>query len=344
MGRVNTVSAPRQLPSGAGPLVDCVLEVARRLSLVDGLSAGALSAEDLARATGTHGPSLYRLLRVLACVRVVDEIEPGVFARTPAGRAEPRPDAAALPPLPPLPPLFGAGSLLYAVRTGQPAFRAVFGQPVFDYIASDPAASAALATFTAGATERAAPAIVDAADFARFATVVDVGGGAGTLVKHILSACVSVHGVVFDTAASGPAAVRELTSVPELAGRWEVRAGDFFDHVPPGGDAYVLKSVLHDWDEAAAARILRNCRAAMTPAARLLIFEPVLPRAAAWSPAHLPAVFSDMICLVMSDGGRERTEAEFRALLAAAGLQTVAVSPVPGSAHFHKVEAVRGDT
>jgi hypothetical protein len=82
----------------------------------------------------------------------------------------------------------------------------------------------------------------------------------------------------------------------------------------------------------------------MTPAARLLIFEPVLPRAAAWSPAHLPAVFSDMICLVMSDGGRERTEAEFRALLTAAGLQTVAVSPVPGSAHFHKVEAVRGDT
>jgi hypothetical protein len=184
--------------------------------------------------------------------------------------------------------------------------------------------------------------VVASAGFARCGTGVAVGGGAGTLIKHILRACPAARGVVFDTAGSSPAAVAELSGDPGLADRWEVRAGDFFDGVPPGGDAYVLKSVLHDWDDDTAARILRNCRAVMTPAARLIIFEPVLPRIAAWSPVHLPAVLSDLICLVMTDGGRERTETGFRDLLAAAGFGAVTVSAVPGSSHFHRVEAVAG--
>jgi len=121
-----------------------------------------------------------------------------------------------------------------------------------------------------------------------------------------------------------------------------VRAGSFFDGVPPGGDAYVLKSVLHDWDDATAARILRNCRAVMASAARLIIFEPVLPDIGAWSPDHLPAVLSDLICLVMTDGGRERTATGFRDLLADAGFGAATVSAVPGSSHFHRIEAVPG--
>jgi SAM-dependent methyltransferase len=327
------------IPAGGESLVGSAIEVARRLGLAGRLNGGPGCVADLAVATGTHGPSLHRLLRALACVRLVDEVEPGVFALAQEG-GESR-DGSSGPARSAF-PMFGPDSLLYAVRTGQPAARQLTVRPVFDFIASDPAASAALAAFTSAATERAAPALVAAAGFARFGTVVDVGGGAGTLVKHILRACPDTRGVVFDTAGSSPAAVAELSGDPGLAGRWEVHGGDFFDGVPPGGDAYVLKSVLHDWDDGTAARILRNCRAVMTPAARLVIFEPVLPRIAAWSPGHLPAVLSDLICLVMTDGGRERTETGFRDLLAAAGFGAVTVAAVPGSSHYHRVEAAPG--
>lgn len=333
---MDIIATSQPAPPGAGSLVDSAVEIAGRLGLAGRLSAGPARVVDLALATGTHGPSLHRLLRALACVRLLDEVAPGVFALAPGGDTSQ--DSAARSAF----PMFGPDSLLYSVRTGQPAARQLTVRPVFDFIASDPAASAALAAFTSAATERAAPALVAAAGCTRFGTVVDVGGGAGTLIKHILRASPATRGVVFDTPGSEPAAVAELSGEPDLAGRWEVRAGSFFDGVPPGGDAYVLKSVLHDWDDATAARILRNCRAAMTPAARLIIFEPVLPDIGAWSPDHLPAVLSDLICLVMTDGGRERTETRFRDLLADAGFGAVTVSAVPGSSHFHRVEAVPG--
>jgi hypothetical protein len=329
-------------PPGAGSLVGSAIEVAGRLGLAGRLDGGPERAADLALATGTHGPSLHRLLRTLACVRLVDEVGPGVFALA----RERGDDQVGMirdglsGAVPSTFPIFSTDSLLYSVRTGQPAVRQLTVRPVFDFIASDPAASAMLAAFTSAATERAAPALVASAGFARFGTVVDVGGGAGMLVKYILRACPATRGVVFDTPGSAPAAAAGLSQDPRLAGRWEVRAGDFFDSVPPGGDAYVLKSVLHDWDDDTAARILRNCRSAMATASRLIIFEPVLPLIAAWSADHLPAVLSDLICLVMTDGGRERTETGFRDLLAAAGFGAVTVSVVPGSAHFHRVEAV----
>lgn len=339
---MDIIATSRPAPPGAGSLVESAIDVAARLDLAGYLSGGPGRVGDLALATGTHGPSLHRLLRALACVRLFDEVEPGVFALAPrsTGGADGRDGTSGQPRS--AFPMFRPDSLLYSVRTGEPAARQLTVRPVFDFIASDPAASAALAAFTSAATERAAPALVASAGFARFGTVVDVGGGAGTLIKHILRASPASRGVVFDTPGSEPAAVAELSGDPGLAGRWEVRAGSFFDGVPPGGDAYVLKSVLHDWDDGTAARILRNCRAVMSPAARLIIFEPVLPRIAAWSPDHLPAVLSDLICLVMTDGGRERTEAGFRDLLAETGFGAVTVSAVPGSAHFHRVEAAPG--
>ena len=341
MARMNAFAHPLPaVPRAADPLIGCVLEAARRLALTSELASGPRTVSDLALASGTDAPSLHRLLRALACARVADEVEPGVFALAPAGPAAPGPGRDPGPAAVPGPiPMLTADSLLYSVRTGQPAAHEQFGQPAFDYIASSPVASAALAAFTAAATDRAAPALVGSADFARFGTVLDIGGGTGTLVKHILRASPATHGVVFDTAAAAPAAIRVLGSAPELASRWEVRAGDFFREVPPGGDAYVLKSVLHDWADREAAQILRNCRAAMTPAARLIVFEPVLPQIAAWSPAYLPAVLSDLICLVMTDGGRERTEAEYRDLFGAAGLEAVTVARVAGSSHFFRLEA-----
>jgi SAM-dependent methyltransferase len=239
----------------------------------------------------------------------------------------------------PIGALLSEGSIVYSVRTGRPAASALLGRPVFEYIAADAAASAVLAAFTARATEKEAPAIVMAADFARFASVLDVGGGTGALIKHVLLGSPGTRGAVFDTAGSAPAATDFLAAVPEIAGRWQVLSGSFFDGVPAGAGAYLLKSVLHDWDDPTSVRILRNIAAVMAPPARLLIIEPVLPEFAGWSAAHLPAVLSDVVCMVMSDGGRERTAAQYRALLAESGFRLLSAAPVAGSAHFHVLEA-----
>jgi orsellinic acid C2-O-methyltransferase len=366
---VNTapIAAEHSATGPGAQLIRTVIAVADRLSLRPSLAGGPRGLADLARATGTDAPALRRLLRALACVGYVDEVAPGLFAAASqvsaggtgntggtgnADRTGNADDAGtAGGAMQPLGALLGEGGLLYAVRTGEPAARALLGRPVFDFIAADPDASSALAAFTASATSREAPAIVAAGQFGRFGHVIDVGGGTGMLIKHILASSRATHGTVLDTAASAPTAIRELASAPDLQGRWTVLPGDFFDGVPAGGDCYLLKSVLHDWDDPTCVRILRNCAAAMAttapaaptataaPTARLVIVEPVLPEFAAWSPAHLPAVLSDVVCMVMSDGGRERTQTEYRDLLAASGFALLAAAPVDGSAHFHLLEA-----
>jgi hypothetical protein len=171
-----------------------------------------------------------------------------------------------------------------------------------------------------------APAIVAAADFSRFRTVVDVGGGDGTLLAAILDAEPEVEAVAFD--------------VPEALGRafgrLRTEAGDFFESVPAGADAYVLKQILHDWQDEPASAILRRCRAAMDPGARLLILERMLPERA--TPADLAPLLVDILMLVAT-AGRERTEREFRELLAATDLQLLSVSEALPPFGYRVIEA-----
>lgn len=216
------------------------------------------------------------------------------------------------------------GELLHTVRTGETAFEAVFGQPLFDYYASHPAAEASgSARMTARslpvARELAASGLVQGAE-----TVVDVGGGQGTVLAALLQPHPGVRGVLCERPPV-LALARGYLAAHGVADRCELVAGDFFASVPDGGDLYLLKSVLHDWDDGRSVTILRNCRAAMHATARLAIVEFVLPQTMTADPALLPAALLDLIMLAYA-GGQERTESEFADLLGQAALRLERVS------------------
>jgi SAM-dependent methyltransferase len=205
--------------------------------------------------------------------------------------------------------------LLYSLRTGETAFRHAHGVDVWNYRARHPEQRAVFDRAMSGISRRVAQAVVETCDFGRFHRVVDVGGGEGVLLAHILAAHPAIGGVLFDL----PQVVAEAPPALSAAGvaeRCEVVAGDFFQGVPAGGDAYVLKGILHDWHDAAAVAILRACHRALAPGGELLVIE----RLIAPPNEGADAKFSDLNMLVLP-GGRERTREEFEALVATAGFR-----------------------
>jgi hypothetical protein len=317
-----------------------VVHVAVQLGLPDLLADGPRDVEELAASTGAHAPSLARLLRALAAMGLVAEADGGIVLTelgTPLRSDVPGSVREAV--------LFlvgewawrAWGDLLYSVRTGEPAFDRVFCMSNFEYWEHNPEAGAIHdAFFRAMARTTSAP-IVDAYDFARFGTVVDVGGNGGALLAAILQAHPGVHGILFDlphvVAGAGP-----VLAEAGVADRCVVVGGSFFDSVPAGGDAYVLKYVIHDWDDERAAAILERCRVAMAPGATLLLVEQVLPERLEVGAAAQRVSRLDLQMLVLTPGGRERTEEEFRSLLRETGFDLRAV--IPTASPFHILEAV----
>jgi SAM-dependent methyltransferase len=222
-----------------------------------------------------------------------------------------------------------------SVRTGERAWDRAHGVPVFEYYARHPEGSARFNAAMAEHTREAAPAIVARGDFARFGTVMDVGGGDGTLVAAIIRAHEELEGIVFDVPA-GLASADATLAAAGVADRCRLVAGDVFASVPAGADAYVLKQVLHDWDDERVAAILRNCRAAMRPGARLLVLERTVPELVGADDAR--TLLLDVLMLVLT-GGRERTEREFRGLLEAAGFATATFSEPLEPSGYRLIEA-----
>lgn len=301
-----------------------ILHVGARLGVADELAGGPRTLEELATATGTHAPSLRRLMRGLACLNVVVErpgdtyelTEPGAQLRSDA------PDSIRAAVL-----LFCSdavwrswGALEYSVRTGDIAWDHVHGVSVFDYMDTHKAEATTFNSAMADRTRAAVGKIIESYDFTRFTRLVDVGGGNGQLIARILASAPELRGVVFDQPA-GVADARDTLSAAGVADRCDVAEGDFFSGVPEGGDAYLLKSVIHNWDDDKAATILRNCHDAMAEKGTLLLVERVMP-ARVDSPDVGRIVWSDVNMLV-NTFGRERTEAEFRAVLGAAGFDLV---------------------
>jgi hypothetical protein len=211
------------------------------------------------------------------------------------------------------------GELLHTVRTGESAFDAVFGQPLFDYYSTHPEAEASA---SARMTARSLPVTADLAAshlVDGITRVVDVGGGKGTVLTALLTAHPALRGVLYERQPVLDLA-RDYLATHHVLDRCELVAGDFFASVPAGGELYLLKSVLHDWDDDRCQTILANCRAAMSSDARLGIVEFVLPDRMTASRAHVPAALLDLIMMTYA-GGRERTESDFRQLLATCGLR-----------------------
>jgi hypothetical protein len=309
---------------------------AAELGIADELASGARSAEDLARATATHAPSLYRLLRALASIGIVSETAPGCFATTPLGAAlrEGAPGAARATIL----TIAGSwqwkawDNVLHALRTGESGVTAAFGKSLFDFLAGEPLHSARFNEAMVGMHGAVAPAVVAAYDFARFGSIVDVGGGKGALLAAILKAHPALRGIVFDLPETGNDA-RDYLAGAELSARCEFAAGDFFQAVPAGHDAYVLAHVLHDWTDAQSIAILRTCRDAMPAHGRLLLVEAVLPDGD--TPHH--GKLMDLLMLTVT-GGVERSADQFASLLQQSGFRPVHIHPT--ATHQSVVEAV----
>lgn len=327
-----------------GFMLSQAIYVAAKLGLADLLKDGARSSEELACATAMHEPSLYRVLRTLAAIGILTETEQGLFGLTPLGETL-RTDAVGS--LRPLAICMGGqcnwqawGDILHSVKTGESAFEHVFGTGFFQHLDRHPDNAKQFVEAMNCCSTLYNEAIVAAYDFSQFEKIVDVGGGQGRLVSEILKATGTTKGILFDTPHLTPGAER-LFEEAGIADRCETAAGDFLESVPEGGDAYLLKHIIHDWDDARAVEILKNCRRSMSEDARLLLMEEIVAADNEFAPAKI----LDLQQLLMP-GGRERTEEEYRKLLEAAGFELTNVIQTQSSLSIIEskpMKSVKGD-
>jgi hypothetical protein len=296
-----------------------------KLRIPDLLASGPKAVSALASESGAHAPTLERLLCVMTAFKMFACTPDGRFQNTPLSErlrsdypGSRRDSAMFLPAAFLWRPL---GELYESLRTGEPAFQRTFGLSFFEYLNTHPDDAAVFNRVMTQGIAWTTPALLAAYDFSRFERLVDVGGGEGALLRDILVATPKLHGVLFDLPEVVARASEILTG--DISARCQIVGGNFFDSVPEGADAYVLKGVLHDWPEEDAARILRNTRRAIHRDGTLLLIEGVVDL------GSRPIGPMDLLMLVI--GGRERTQAEFRSLLAATGFSLARIIPTQAS-------------
>ena len=301
------------------------LHVAATLGVADQLNDGPKSYDALAQACRTHPMSLYRLLRALAAVGVFHETDNKEFSLTPLGVCL---TSDALGSRRNYARWIGTpgqwtswGNLLHSIKSGESAVRFTHGIDAWTYRKQHPEEQAVFDSAMTGNSSSEAQAALDAYDFSRFGCVVDIGGGQGLLLKEILLACPATRGILFDQPQVIASADQVLASAG-LAQRCQIIAGSFFESVPEDGDVYVMKAILHDWDDRASIDILRTCRRAMSRTATLIVIERVIG-----PPNESPeGKFSDLNMMVQY-AALERTRQEFQNLLKSGGFEVTEVVP-----------------
>ena len=341
---MNATAKPKEIPPPIAMLqlisgfwISRCIHVAAKLGIPDLLEDGPKTAEELATTTETHAPSLFRLLRALAAVDILKQDKDGRFGNTPVSETL-RTDipgslrAFAMTEL-------GEehypawGELLHSVRTGGIAFDKAFGMPVWEFFAKHPENAKIFNDAMSGMTAQADQALHAAYDFAGVNTIVDIGGGHGGLITSILKRNPQMRGILFDS----PQVIEGAQPAIQSSGvgdRCQLVGGDFFQFVPEGGDAMILKWIIHDWNDEQSIRILKNCHRALPDKGKLILVEAVVPPG---SEPHF-SKFIDLNMLVMT-GGRERTEEEFRQLYQASGFRLTRV--VPTESPFSVIEGMR---
>lgn len=299
--------------------------VAAKLGIADLLKDGPKGSDELAKSVGADKGAVARLLRFLASVGIFAECEESRFKLTPVAECL---QTGAPGSMRTRAIFWGEewvwrpwGELLYSVRTGRPAFDHIYGVGAFEYFACNAEAAEIFDGTMRVQAQWASAAVVAAYDFSGMSNIVDVGCGDGSLLAAILKAHSGMRGVLFDRPGVIERA-RTLIETEDIGNRCEIVAGNFFESVPTGGDVYVLKHIIHDWDDDRAVTILKNCRYPMTKNGRILIIECVI------RPGNEPDLgkLIDLHMLVRQSG-RERTKSEYRALLADAGFNLTSVVP-----------------
>jgi len=300
------------------------VHVAAHLGIADLLADGPMHADEIAAQTKTHALSLYRLLRTLASAGIFAEASDGTFRLTPMADAlrKDAPDSQwAMAMMLGGEPYYAWGDLLHNVQTGECAFQHRFGRPLFDFLGEHPEKARIFDAAMTSIHGRETAAMLNAYDFSKIGTLIDVGGGNGSTLAEILTRHETMQGVLFDLPHVVAAAAERLQAAG-LSARCQTIGGSFFESAPAGGDAYILRHIIHDWTDDQSVQILRCVRQAMSSQARLLVVEHVI------QPGNEPAPgkYFDLAMMVLP-GGMERTEAEYRRLFDAAGLRLARIIP-----------------
>lgn len=308
----------------SGYWVSQALYVAAKLSIADMLASGPKSVEELALESGAHRPALYRLLRALASLGIFAEIDSARFELTPLAqplRSDVTDSKRAMVLMAGEEQYRAWGELLYSVTTGKKGFDRVFGKPIFDYLAERPEQAAlfdaAMVSIHGGET----PAMMTAYDFSAVQTLADIGGGNGSVLVAILRKHSQLRGILLDRPDVVARAEQNIVAAG-LASRCQALGGSFFESVPGGADAYLMRHIIHDWNDEQSLTILKNIHRAAPAGAKLLLVEYVI------EPGNDPdfGKLLDLTMLVIP-GGQERTAEEYRTLLAAGGFDLQRIIP-----------------
>jgi SAM-dependent methyltransferase len=316
-----------------GYWVTQAIYVVAELGVADLLVDGPRAPAELARATGANSDLLYRVLRALASMSIFFEEADGRFRLTPLAETlrSDRGGQRAYAQLHGKDLYQSWGKLLEAVRSGQTAFVEAFGMPIFDYMSVNPDRGAIFDAAMTGHHGVETEPMLEAYDFSSFQKIVDIGGGNGSVLVGILTRHREVKGVLFDL----PAVADRARAAIEGAGlqdRCRVESGSFLETVPAGAHLYLMRHVLHDWRDEDATKILRNCRSALRPGGRIVVVEMVVPA------GNDPSFAKWMDLMMITYGGKERSEKEYRRLFSNAGFELTRI--VPTRAAISLIEGV----
>ncbi|MBO1349428.1 MAG: methyltransferase [Hormoscilla sp. GUM202] len=321
-----------------GYWVSQCIYIAAKLGIADLLKEGEQHCDALATATNSNKDAIYRLLRALASVGIFAETQPQYFQLTPLATYLQSDVSNSLKAyaiiLGAEQPYQAWGNLMYSMQTGQNAFENLYGMNSYEFLQQNPTLGKIVDRAMTDLSGVESAGVLTAYDFSSIGKLVDVGGGNGRLLSSILQAYSTMTGVLFDRPDVIDRA-SDLLSTAGVSDRLQLAKGDFFNTIPEGGDAYLLKHIIHNWGDEQAIAILKNCYQAMGEAGRLLAIEMVIP------PGNEPSAgkLMDINMLVMCAGGRERTEAEYGELLKAAGFKLTLI--VPTASDVSVIEAVK---
>ena len=325
------------LQMASGYWVTQALYVAAKLGVADLLKDGAKNCDELATATGVNARALYRLMRGLASLKVFAEEKDGYFNLTPLAACLQSDIPGSMRGI----VMMGGreyyqawGNFLYSIQTGKSAFEDLYDMPLFEYYAQNPESGKAYDQAQKSGSAAARAEILKRYDFSGISKLVDVGGGNGSLISAILKTNQTMQGVLFEQP-SVIAEAKDLIQAEGVEERCSLVAGDFFESVPSSGDAYILRYILHNWDDEQAIAILKNCHRALVENGKILVIEQVIP------PGNEPFIgkLLDLHMLVLFPGGCERTEDEYRALFEASGFQLTKI--VTTKANVSVIEGIR---